>query len=108
MGVVPALGVNFSPVLEEPSGSFLGENFILEGELAVLLLGPALFSSSFLFIVDSLELLLIGACTFLGDGLITFSEVLRLTFVTLLASAAASPTLFLGVVLCFSSAFLRA
>lgn len=108
VGVVPALGVNVFSEIDEARGSFLGEMFILVG---VLLFAPSSFSSSFFFIMASLELVFTGAAVFLGDGLTTSSDTLRLVFdAPLKLPAAASVLLFLGVVVkpCFSSEPLRA
>lgn len=108
MGVVPVLGVNFMSELDEERGSFLGENFIFVGEIGVLLFGPSSLSSSFFFIMASLELAL-GAF-FLGDGLITSSDMLPLRLVfdrPLVLPAAESVLLFVGKA-GFSSEPLRA
>lgn len=110
MGVVPALGVNFLSELDEARGSFLGENFIFVGEIGVLLFGPLSFSSSFFFIMASLELALAEAGFFLGDGLITSSDMLPLRLVfdgLLVLPAAESVLLFVGKA-GFSSEPLRA
>lgn len=106
MGVVPVLGVNFLSELDEARGSFLGENFIFAGEIGVLLFGPLSLSSSFFFIMASLEL----AGFFLGDGLITSSDMLPLRLVfdgPLVLPAAESVLLFVGKA-AFSSEPLRA
>lgn len=97
--------------LDDVRGSFLGEIFTFLGEGDVLLFGPSSLSSSFFFIMASLELALTVAGFFLGDGLITSSVVLRLILDGLLVlPAAESLRLFLGNALgiCFSSDPLRA
>lgn len=108
--VFSAVGVNVMSELDEVTGSFLGEIFTFLGEGDVLLFGPSPLSSSFFFIVASLELALTGAGFFLGDGLITSSDVLRLILDGLpVLPAAESVWLFLGnVVGSFSSEPLRA
>lgn len=101
VGVVPVLGVNFLSELVEASGSFLGEIFIFVGEYDVLLFSPSSLSSSFFFIMASLELVLTGTGFFLGDGLITSSDMLPLRLVfdgLLVLPAAESELLFLGSV----------
>lgn len=104
VGVVPVLGVNVFSEMDEAWGSFLGEIFILVG---VLLFTPSFLSSSFFFIMASLELAFTGAVVFLGDGLTTSSDTLVFE---LLPGAAASVAFFLGLVvkICFSSEPLRA
>lgn len=101
VGVVPVLGVNFLSELVEESGSFLGEIFIFVGEYDVLLFSPSSLSSSFFFIMASLELVLTGTGFFLGDGLITSSDMLSLRLVfdgLLVLPATESELLFLGSV----------
>ena len=70
MGVVPVFGVDFLSETDEAGDSFFGEKYIFVGEECVLGFDP----SSFFFIKASLELALTGL--FLGDGLITSSDVL--------------------------------
>lgn len=109
--VVPVLGVNFFSELGEAMGSFLGEIFIFVGEISVLLFGPSSLSSSFFFIMASLELALTEAGFFLGDGLITSSDMLPLRSVfdeLLVLPAAESVLLFWGNAAGFSSEPLRA
>ncbi len=97
VGVVPVLGVNFFSELDEGRGSFLGEIFIFEGEFEVSLFVRPSLSSSFFFIMASLELVLTGTGLFLGDGLMTSSDLLPLCLVfdgLLLLPAAESVMLF--------------
>lgn len=76
LGVVAVFGVNFLSIAGEVTDSFLGEIFVFVGDAALLFR-----SSSLLFIKASLELALAGAGLFLGDGLITSSEMLLLRLV---------------------------
>lgn len=89
--------MNFTSETGDVSGSFLGEALFFVG---VLFLGPSSFTSSFFFIIASLELVLMGL--FLGgDGLILTSDRLPLVFEGLLVlpTPAAAVLLFSGVVL---------
>lgn len=105
------VGVNVMLELDGVTGSFLGEIFTFLGEGDALLFGPSSLSSSFFFIMASLELALAVAGFFLGDGLITSSDALLLILDGLLVlPAAGSVWLFLGNVvgIRFSSEPLRA
>lgn len=88
--MVPVLGVNFLSIAGEVTDSFLGVIFVLVGDATLLF-----SSSSLLFIRASLELALVGAGLFLGDGLITSSGMLlrRLVLAGLLVLVAADESM---------------
>lgn len=109
--VLSAVGVNVLFEIAEVWGSFLGEIFSFFGEAPVLFFEPSSLSSFFFFIMASLELALTGAVFFLGDGLITSSDMFRWILDGLLVlPAVESVWLFLGNAVggCFSSEPLRA
>lgn len=107
VGEDPVLGVNF---MGEARGSFLGEIFV--GGMWFLLFGCIAFSSSFFFIMASLELALAGeGFFFFGDGLMMSSDLMWLLCDGLLLLPAAEFVLLsVGTAagVCFSSKPFRA